>query len=154
MEISSGCCTLDACSSACGMSGHLLDVTLHIENLVDLVFGSHAKCSTIFHQEAALSRMGIAALAGIFAIVLAGDLFIVASLTKVPGPCSHGCGLFEKVNFVAVIQPIFAGTDGARLFPTWLCTLMGFAHPLVTGTRCAEEAKELEVLGDSSFQQC
>ena len=51
----------------------LFDVTLHIKNLVDFVFWSHAKCSTIFHQEAVLSKMGIAALAGIFAMVLASD---------------------------------------------------------------------------------
>ena len=48
------------------------DITLHVENLVDLVFGSQAKCSAIFYQEAAPSRMGIAALAEIFAIVLGG----------------------------------------------------------------------------------
>ena len=113
----------------------IFDVTLHIENLVDLVFGSHAKCSTIFHQEAVLSKMGIAALAGILAMVLASDLLIVASITKVPSPCRRSRGLFEKVNFVAVIYPIFAGTDGARLFPTWLYTLMGFAHPFVGGAR-------------------
>ena len=65
--------------------------------------------------------------------VLAGNLFIVASRTEASGPCGHARGFFEKVNFVAVIQPIFAGTYSARLFPTWLCALMGFAHPFVGG---------------------
>ena len=111
------------------------DVTLHIENLVDLVFRSHAKCTAVFHQEAALSRMGIGTAAGTFTVVLAGDLFIVASITEVPGPCGHARGFFEKVNFVAVIQPIFAGTDSARLFSAWLYTLMCFAHPFVGGAK-------------------
>ena len=59
------------------------------------------------------------------------------------GPCGHARGFFEKVNCVAVIQAIFAGTRGARLFPTWLYTLVGFARPFVGLPRCAKEAKEL-----------
>ena len=128
------------------------DVTLHIENLVDLVFRSHAKCTAVFHQEAALSRMEMGTAASTFTVVLAGNLFIVASITEVPGPCGHARGFFEKVNFVAVIQPIFAGTDSARLLPTWLYTLMGFACLFVRRARCAEEAKELEALGHLSFE--
>ena len=111
------------------------DVTLYIENLVDLVFRTHTKCTAVFHQEAALSRMGIRTAASTFTVVLAGNLFIVASITHVPGPRGHARGFFEKVNFVALIQPIFAGTNGARLFPTWLCALMCFAHPFVVGAR-------------------
>ena len=87
------------------------DVTLHIENLVDLVFRSHAKCTAVFHQKAALSRMGIGTAAGTFIVVLAGDLSIVASITVVSAPCGNAYGFLEKVNFVAVIQPILAGTD-------------------------------------------
>ena len=111
------------------------DVTLHIENLVDLVFRTHTKCTAVFHQEAALSTMGISIAAGTFTVVLAGNLFIVASITVVSAPCRHACGFFEKVNFVAVIQPVFACTDSARLLPAWLSTLMGFAHPFVGSAR-------------------
>ena len=90
--------------------------------------------------EAAPSKMGIAALAGTFAVVLANYLFIIASKMTMPGPCRHACGLFEKIDFVAISDPIFANTDGARLFPTWRCALMGFAHPFVARAKCAEEA--------------
>ena len=113
----------------------LFDVALHIENLVDLVFRTHTKCTAVFHQEAALSRMGIRTAASTFTVVLAGNLFIVALITVVSAPCGHACGFFEKVNFVAVIQPIFACTDSARLLPAWLYTLMCFAHPFVGGAR-------------------
>ena len=58
------------------------DVTLHIENLVDLVFRSHAKCTVVFHQEAALRRMEIGTAASIFAVVLASNLFIVVLPTR------------------------------------------------------------------------
>ena len=72
------------------------DVTLHIENLVDLVFRSHAKCTVVFHQEAALSRMEIGTAASTFTVVLAGNLFIVAFITIVSAPCGDGCGFFER----------------------------------------------------------
>ena len=81
----------------------LFDVTLYIENLVDLVFASQAKCSTIFHQEAALSRVRIAGVAGIFAMVLSSKCFIVVCITKMLRPCRRSCCFFEKVNFETLI---------------------------------------------------
>ena len=39
-----------------------------------------------------------------------------------------------------------------RLFPTWHCSLMGFACPFVMRAKCAEVAKELEALDHLSFE--